>query len=424
MALPRDLLEGAELTEAMNGVRDAVQRVRGAQSQVSDSMTKAEALLQLEAVTDRWLKVSGQLENRLREFLPREPPGLDDEPDPSEGVREDTGEAVERLCALSYLSLAVASDLARLAPIDVLADEMPVNTAELPPEDFGPFAIDAVGGGGPDDAGLSRAISLSEDQANAEDSDPIPGLVTASQVLDKLVGSGGKALSSVLIGSAPSPHVVFGAVRPALEWGLGVTAKEVADAAKSVGRSVARLVMLIFSRVRELVNAVSRGYAQVIGEMIRLAQPEELLLRPVTRRIAGVLLRESSIQESITHYRTVRKQAILKAKAPHIQLPGTPPRVPHSPVPPATQPKQDDHELRKLIKRNKRWVGRPVPIVARTLHPLWAVPIGPVPAAPVAAAVVVVWTVVVTAAQLNAPGYPSFGRTGLVALVARAETPL
>ncbi len=91
------------------------------------------------------------------------------------------------------------------------------------------------------------------------------------------------------------------------------------------------------------------------------------VLGSTVRRIVAVLLSEKQISK---HIPTARRHAALRQKKQGL---------------PMVLPPDNSDALRKLLKHNKRWVGRPVPIVARTLHPLWAVPVGPVSAAPIAA---------------------------------------
>jgi hypothetical protein len=81
-------------------------------------------------------------------------------------------------------------------------------------------------------------------------------------------------------------------------------------------------------------------------------------------------------------------------------------------------PPDNMKELRKTRMHNKRWVVRPVSLLARTLHPLYAVPIGPVPAAPIAARLLLGWTILITGDQLDAPGalFPNFYCPGVVGL--------
>ena len=218
----------------------------------------------------------------------------------------------------------------------------------------------------------------------------------------KLVDRAGAGVRSVLVGTASSHQVVFIAVKPALDAALGLPPEAVAQAAKKTVRSIARLAKLVIHRAYNVVNEVTRGYARMVKQFIDYAQPQELILTRTVRAVVAKMLSEREIHYAIQHRRTLWKQNDLKRMGS---------KLPVIPEP------DDTARLRKILKHNKRWVGRPVPIAARFLHPLWAVPVGPVPAAPIAACVLLAWTVLFTGDQLDSPGpFPNFWSPGVMNL--------
>ena len=455
------LNEIASLDSPLAGVQEAIQGVAAAQQPGSGPLAVTDALSSLERATDTWLDSSERVESVLLRYVRRGDPeqegaderaeerrgdpeqegaderaeerrgdpeqegaderaeerrgdpeqeGADERAeerrgDPEQGAderREDAADAVERLGGVSLINLAVASDLAKLVPIDALGENDLVSAADPVPESVRPSAIQAVAGDGPDEGGVLRAITVPAQQADDEDdNDPEVSSprVTACDVLTKLVDHAGSGVRSVLVGIAPSPHVVFLAVRPALDGALGLAPDAIARAAHDVVRSIRRLAILVLRRVRTVINEVTQGHSGIVRKFLEYAQPQELVLDPAVRSIVALILSEKEISAKIG-WAEVQSAIRIVNELPPIQRP--------------------DHTdaLHKILKHNKRWVERPVPILARTLHPLWAVPIGPVPAAPIAACLLLAWTILFTGDQLDAPGaFPNFWHPGLMSLI-------
>jgi hypothetical protein len=410
VALSPDVLsEIANLVGPLAEVRQAVELVVAAQQPDADPLTKEDALSSVERATGIWLDASGSVESALLRYLPSGEPGLT-------GDRsEDETDAVERLGGLSFIHLAVASDLAKLAPIDALDDDDPVSAAGLSPTLLRHSAIQAVTGDGPDEGQVLRAMTLPTQQADAEDDDAEDDdaedkaskgsrrRVYPDDVLKKLVDRAGVGVRSVLVGVAPSPHVVFLAVKPVLEPALNLTPDVVMQAAETAARSIRRLVKLVIRSVYDEISKVTQGHLEVVRELLEIAQPQELILARAVRYIVAKVLKEKEIKEIIQKTRFDPKQGFLKRKAKKLPWVSAP---------------DNTAKLRKILKSNKRWVGRPIPVLARFLHPLWAVPIGPVPAAPIAASLLLTWTILFTGDQLDAPGpFPNFWRPGLINLI-------
>ncbi len=400
MALPHEVLdEIASLGGPLTAIQETVERVAAAQRADSSPLTKADAVSALETATLAWLEASTRVESRLLAYLPNGELGHGDH------LSDDAADAVERLGGVSLIHFAVASDLAKLAPIDVLGDDDPVSAAEPVPDSDRASAIQAVAGNAPDEGRVFTAITLSAQEADdADDNEPAgpPPHEFQRDVLATLVDRASEGVLSVLVGSAPSPHVVFLAIKAPLEAVLGLVPPAVTQAANAVVRSIVRLAKLVLRRVRDVMQAVMRGHSDVVRDLLDAADPQELVLGSTVRRVVSKLLHEQEIEYQIQHLREARRQEALGRREqgqPVIELP------------------DNSDALRKLLKHNKRWVGRPVPIVARTLHPLWAVPVGPVAAAPIAACLLLAWTILVTGDQLDAPGYPDFWRPGLMNLL-------
>jgi hypothetical protein len=306
---PVGLEEIANLGGPLNGIQEAVERVVAAQQTGSDPLTKADAVASLEMATQAWLEASGRVESRLLGILPN------GEPQRGDHRSDEEVDAVERLGGLSLIHLAVASDLAKLAPIDVLGNDDPVSAAEPVPEPDRASAIRAVAGDALDEGQLFFAITHSAQDADAADdscAEGPPSHLVAADVLPILVDRAGVCVRSVLVGSAPSPHVVFQAVEPALKTALDLAPHAVEQAANDVVRSIVRLAKWVLRRVRDVLAAVTQGHPDVVKSLLVEAQPQELILGPTVRRVVSNVLHEQEISTEIQRQRVARRQERLR----------------------------------------------------------------------------------------------------------------
>ncbi|SBS77714.1 hypothetical protein MHPYR_470048 [uncultured Mycobacterium sp.] len=391
MPIPQDVLERiVGLTDARDGVQQAVQRVLNAQQADADPMTKIEALSLLEEATYRWLSQSQQVESELLELA------RTDQPEPNADV-STAADAVERLWGISLIHLAVTADLAKLGPIDFLDnDDAPVSAAGSPPAAAQPSAIAAI----TEDGHIGRALAMSAQQADKADDDApdAPPLESrASEVLAELVDRASECTCKVLVGTVPipSPHVIFDNVTPLLKEALGAAPDAISTAVQKIVKTVARLAMMVLRRVRDVMDAVQPGAFDFVKEqLVDEAQDEggEHILSPVVRPIVAKVLHE---QTSVTY---IRQKRLNRKGAPE---------------------PDNKAALRKILKHNKRWVARPVPIAASTvLRPLWHLSWSGIPAAPIAACLLLAWTILLTGDELDISGwpFPNFYRPGLLAI--------
>jgi len=394
MPVPTAVLERiAALTDARDGVQQAVERVVAAQQPDTDPMTKVEALSLLDEATERWLSQSQQVETDLLELA------RTDQPEPDADI-STAADAIERLWGISLIHLAVSADLAKLSPIDFLEnDDDPVSAAESPPAAAQPSAIAAIAGDGPQDGHIGRALGMSAQEADKLD-DAAPNAPElkppAGKVLTELVDRATECTCKVLVGTVPIPsaHVIFDNVTPLLKSALGAAPDAISSAVQKIVKTVARLAMMVLARVRAVMDAVHPGAFEFVKEqLVEETQDKggEHILSPVVRPIVAKVLRTPHCVATI-------KQKQLNRKGP--------------------EPDNKD-AFRKILKHNKRWVARPVPFAASTvLRPLWHLSWSGVPAAPIAACLLLAWTILLTGDEIDIPGwpFPNFYRPGLLTL--------
>lgn len=387
MALPREVLtQVAALDEPRAAVQRAVEQALNAQQPGGDPLTKTEALSILEEATATWLSESDQVETTLLGYARR------DEPEPGDDV-STAADAVERLFGISLLHLAVTADLAKLGPIDFLADNDPVSAADSPPASARSSAIEAVAGDAPQHGQVGRALTMSSQESDKNDDTGADA--PALQVLTELVDRAGECACAVLVGTVPSAHVIFDNVKPLLESAIGLAPDAISSVADNLVRSIARLVTWVLRRVRVILDAVAPNAFDVVGQFLESAKDEgkEQIVGLVVRPVVAAILKEQ-------HGRTVISQNRLNRAARHTREP------------------DNKAALQKILKHNKRWVARPVPVVAKTaLRPLWHVVVAGVPAAPIAACVLLAWTILLTGDELDNGGpFPNFYRPGLLTI--------
>ncbi|MCV7225366.1 hypothetical protein H7J73_04870 [Mycolicibacterium komossense] len=396
MAVPPDLLERiAGLSEAREGVRQAVERVMAAQQPDSDPITKIEALSLLDGATERWLEQSQQVETELLELA------RNDEPEPDANISTAT-DSVERLWGISLIHLAVSADLAKISSIDSLENEDdPVSVAGPPPAVQQPSAIAAIVDDGPAGAQIGGALATPAHEADEADDLAVdaPELTPpAEEVLRELVHRASECTCKVLVGTLPIPsaHVIFDNVTPLLKAALGATPDAISTAAEKIARTVTRLAILVLGRVRAVVDAVIPGTFDFVKEQLIEASQDhgaEHILTPVVRPVVARLLDEQGCAVVISQKRWDRRKG-------------------------APEP-DNKAAFRKILKHNKRWVSRPVPFAASTvLRPLWHLSWSGVPAAPIAACLLLAWTIFLTGDELDIEGwpFPNFYRPGLLTL--------
>jgi hypothetical protein len=305
---------------------------------------------------------------------------------------EDAADAVERLGGVSLIHLAVASDLSKLVPIDLLCDSDPVSAAESVSEPFPSSAIEAVAGDGSDRGRVLRAITDSAEQSDTDDGDEPDG--PALDVVTELVDRAGECVWSVLVGVAPAAHVSFLTIKTQFDDALALAPADIQKVAKKVVGSIASLAKWVFSRAYALFGAVTENKLEIVASIFKKAKEQavEFVFKKPVRRVVAAIFNEAGI-------RTTIKQNYLK-------------RVKDG------RPQPDNKRaLNKILKHNKRWVARPVPILAHRLRPLWMVHIGVVPVAPIAACLLLAWTTLFTGDQLDAPGpFPNLLRQGVLGL--------
>jgi hypothetical protein len=401
MAIPQDVVDRIEgLAVPLTAVHQAVEDILRAQQSDSDPMTRAEAVSSLETQLQSYLATALEVESVLLQYVPN------GDHDAADQQGTEAADAVEQLARLSFIHLAVASDLAKLASIDALGEADPVRQAEpVLASDRASSIVAVVGGEAADGQPLGPITLVAEDAGDADPTLP-PGGLSAEDVLTRIVDRAAKGVSSVLVGVAPSPIVVFGAVEPALTAALGLAPDVVARAAGKALGSIAHLVRLVLHHVSTVIETVSHRHAEVVHALLETLRLDEdvdkLLLEPAVRRVMSTVLGEERIRQDVQHLRVQQKQEYLRQRAHGLH----PNPVPNNAV-----------ALRRLLKHNKLTVG-PVPIVSHGLHPLWAVSLAGVPAAPIAGCLLLAWTILITGDQLDSPGklFPNFWKPGLGSL--------
>ena len=369
MAPPQEVLNPlGELDGPAERVRSAVDNVLAAARDPESALTVGELVTTVEQTVYAWVNITDRTEDGLRSYI-REFP-------------EDRLDIEARLGGLALLHLAIASDVATIAPLDDLPDtSRPAelrNLSVLPEQATTSLEVLTEGE-------LSR--TLSRPMEEEEPDDPDPALAEddledededededddkddLDDVIRSIIGRAGKSGTAVVTGLG---GLLSHAMHP-LHEALSATPEFIRDAFEKSVRRIARLVKHLIARAAELFNSIFRGYREVVSPILAEAVPTAA--DALGAGLIGKILDGKQI-------RTDASAALQTAKN-------------------SRQRNRRLRKVRKVDKLHQRWVG-PVRLVAAGLPGLSAVLVGPVPASAIAAVVLLAWTVVVTGDQLDA----------------------
>jgi hypothetical protein len=377
MAPPQEVLNPlGELDGPAERVRSAVDNVLAAARDPESALTVGELVTTVEQAVYAWVDITDRTENGLRSYI-REFP-------------EDRLDIEARLGGLALLHLAIASDVATIAPLDDLPDaSRPAelrNLSVLPEQATTSLEVLTEGE-------LSR--TLSRPMEEEEPDDPDPALAEddledededkddLDDVIRSIIGRAGRSGTAVVTGLG---GLLSHAMHP-LHEALSATPEFIRDAFQKSVRRIARLVKYLIARAVELFNSIFLRYREVVSPILAEAVPTAA--DALGAGLIGKILDGKQI-------RTDASAALQTAKN-------------------SRQRNRRLRKVRKVDKLHQRWVG-PVRLVAAGLPGLSAVLVGPVPASAIAAVVLLAWTVVVTGDQLDAhPWYVTNFWPGVVA---------
>lgn len=362
MLPPERLRQIAALEGAAGAVRDAVNSVLAAAHEPDAELSARNGIDRVEAPVEAWLKATARIEEDLRSH---------DELGP-----EERADAEARLVGLALAHLAVASDVATLAPLDDLAPDASVATLGKPSEqdESGlPDRTDVVGEVLVDGRLLATlsAPSVEEvgdgqdgEEVEAGDVDEDSGDVI-DDVVNRLVVRAGKAGAAVLTSLAdPLAHAMDDIFEA-----LDVAPSHIQTAVERTVRRIANLVKRLVKRAVELFESLPGDYREAANDIVVEVGSEKA--EPLSARAMDTLLGADDVR--------------CRARASLATAPG---------------PAASVCRIRQLNGLHRRWVG-PVRLVAHGVPKLWAVPIGPVPAGAVAVVVLLAYTVIVTGDQID-----------------------
>lgn len=381
MPVPGEVLDRlGQLDAPLENVQRAVARCFDEQQ----TLTASAAIEEVTSAVEIWLDQSQLAEADLLELLPHSE--AVDVPEPSEIV----GDAVGRLCAISFIHIAVACDVAQLAGLDD-ADQLTDLVTDLLGDSASSRAIASLVLNA---RGLFKQLVLPPSRSRAADADP------ALEMLDDFVRRTTSVFTTVLLGMVPPAGglVVAQAVTPALHSALKVAPQEIANEISRLAKGIVRLVKLLIHRIEEIIDAVFGRYKETVTALLDALNVRDRLLKRVIRPAADKLFEAEPIATAIK---------LANVKRNMTKFDPVTGRMTHAHEDPAVS-KQRAKKLRDLSKSNRRWVG-PAERVAKGVHPLWAVSAGGVPAAPIAAAVILAWVILITGDQLDSRGpFPNF----------------
>lgn len=384
MAVSAQLLSDLGALEGpIGGVNYAVNDLIYASRTPGYDLSVSAGLNAIDGAVQTWLKVSADLELRLLEH--------------GRQRVEDLYDVQSRLGGLAMLHLAMASDIALLAPFDdAPQDGRPADTrADLPERattlgdaSFGNGnllqalrePLDEAGGGevaelAGDPSGTGEDVAVSADTSVvSEDAGVIIDDVVDDVVTD-IVTRAGRSATAVLVGLAGGTGL-FAELMPHLSDAVNAWPDDIQSTIVAAAKRVAKLVRTLVARVNTVMNSVLGGYRAAVLAILGTADPASSVAESLAGRVVGRVLKSKTVRV------TARAQLIgAKDRSRRIK------------------------RIRALKKLHQRWVG-PVRVVAKGLPHLWAVPTGPllVPAAPVGAVALLGWTVLITGDQLDAPG--------------------
>jgi hypothetical protein len=391
MAIPGGLLsEMADLRGPVGEIRGSIDQLldRDGESQWQGSV--GEGITNVESSVETWIRVSGDYERRLLEYGAEVPEDLDD--------------VQYRIGGFMMLHLAIATDVAKLVSFDEAPEESRVSEIHFAAESLGvelPRRANSIGRAALAPGGLLEIISTPAEELEPDEgmedvdnenwvpdqsSPRLPDV--AKEDLDEMVGDvidevvtdiverSARAGTAVLFGLAGGVDHALAGLVPHLVSALNAVPDDVRNLVVRTIKRIARLVKILVARARAALDSVLVGYRAAVAGALNAADPGSLVSESLSGHIMG----------RIVHSKEVRRVARERLNATY-------------------RKKNRIQRIRALKKTHRNCVG-PVRIIARGLHYLWAVPLGPVPvpAAPVAAVALLGWTVLITGDQLDSPG--------------------